>query len=108
MPTPFLRNIAAVVASLLLLSSCFQVVEEVTLKNDGTGEMQLTVNFSQSRSKLASIMLMDSLNGYKIPSEKDIQQFMNETVDYLNKSKGMLTSTGSPKNYWKKKRQKLP
>ena len=101
MPTPFLRNIAAVVASLLLLSSCFQVVEEVTLKNDGTGEMQLTVNFSQSRSKLASIMLMDSLNGYKIPSEKDIQQFMNETVDYLNKSKGIsnVKKTLDLKNY---------
>ncbi|RYF91612.1 MAG: hypothetical protein EOO03_00965 [Chitinophagaceae bacterium] len=85
-------NINRIIALLLcvgLLSSCFQVLEEVTLKNDGSGQMQLTLNFSQSRSKLASIMLMDSLNGHKIPTEKDIREFMNETVDYLKKSKGI-------------------
>ncbi len=97
----FIRNAIAVFASLFLLSSCFQVVEEVTLKNDGTGEMQLTVNFSQSKSKLASIMLMDSLNGHKIPSEKNIQEFMTETVDYLKKSKGIsnVKKTLDLKNY---------
>ncbi len=101
MPTVFIRQTIAVFASILLLSSCFQVVEEITLKNDGSGEMQLTVNFSQSKSKLASIMLMDSLNGYKIPSEKDIQEFMSETVDYLKKSKGVsnVKKTLDLKNY---------
>ena len=101
MPAVFIRIIVAVLASLVMLSSCFQVVEEVTLKNDGTGSMQLTLNFSQSKSKLASIMLMDSLNGNKIPSEKDIQQFMTETVDYLKKSKGIssVTKTLDLKNY---------
>lgn len=101
MQAVFVRNTIAVFASLFLLSSCFQVVEEVTLKNDGTGEMQLTVNFSQSKSKLASIMLMDSLNGYKIPREKDIQEFMAETVDYLKKSKGIsnVKKTLDLKNY---------
>lgn len=101
MPHQFLKNALGLAACLLILSSCFQVVEEVSLKNDGTGDMQLTVNFSQSRSKLASIMLMDSLNGYKIPSEKDIHQFMNETVDFLKKSKGIsnVKKTVDLKNY---------
>ena len=51
--------------------------------------MQITLNLSQSKSKLASIMLLDSVNGHKIPKEKDIQQFMNETVDFLRKSEGI-------------------
>lgn len=101
MQSAYLRNIITLVVSALLLSSCFQVVEEITLKSDGSGQMQLTVNFSQSKTKLASIMLLDSLNGYKIPSEKDIQQFMTETVDYLKKSKGIsdVKKTVDLKNY---------
>jgi len=51
--------------------------------------MQLTLNLSQSKSKLASIMLLDSVNGHKIPKDKDIQQFMTETVDFLKKSEGI-------------------
>lgn len=34
-------------------------------------------------------MLLDSVNGHKIPSEKDIRQYMNETVDFLKKAKGI-------------------
>ena len=75
--------------SLFFFSSCFQVIEEISVKNDGSGDMQLTFNLSQSKSKLASIMLLDSINGYKVPSEKDIQQYMNETVDFLKKSPGI-------------------
>ena len=101
MSFPFIKHTIAFVASMVFLCSCFQVVEEVTVKNDGSGEMQLTVNFSQSRSKLASIMLMDSVNGHKIPSEKDIRDFMDETVAYLKKSKGIsnVKKTLDLKNY---------
>src|SRR5215467_9166472 len=74
---------------LLSLSSCFQLIEEINLNADGSGDMQLTLNLSQSKSKLASVMLLDSVNGHKIPKDKDIQKFMNETVDYLKKSEGI-------------------
>lgn len=86
---------------LLSLSSCFQLIEEITLKDDGSGDMQITLNLSQSKSKLASIMLLDSVNGHKIPKDKDIQQFMNETVDFLKKSDGIsnIRKSVDMKNY---------
>lgn len=86
---------------MFLFSSCFQVIEEITLKNDGSGEMQLTLNMSQSKSRLASIMLLDSVNGYKVPNEKDIQEYMNETVDFLKKSNGIsnIKKSVDLKNY---------
>ncbi|MEJ0101466.1 MAG: hypothetical protein WDO19_02425 [Bacteroidota bacterium] len=34
-------------------------------------------------------MLLDSVNGHKIPKEKDIEKFMDETVDFLKKSDGI-------------------
>ena len=86
---------------LFSLSSCFQLIEEITLKDDGSGDMQITLNLSQSKSKLASIMLLDSVNGHKIPKDKDIQQFMNETVDFLKKSDGIsnIRKSVDMKNY---------
>ena len=63
--------------------------------------MQITLNLSQSKAKLASIMLLDSVNGHKIPKDKDIQQFMNETVDFLKKSDGIsnIRKSVDMKNY---------
>ncbi|RYY64770.1 MAG: hypothetical protein EOO13_18070 [Chitinophagaceae bacterium] len=86
---------------LISFSSCFQILEEITLRNNGTGEMLLTFNLSQSKSKLASIMLLDSVNGYKVPSEKDIQDYMNETVDFLKGSNGIsnIKKSVDLKNY---------
>jgi hypothetical protein len=83
------RTFILLSSMVFLFSSCFQVIEEITMKSNGSGDMQLTFNLSQSKSKLASIMLLDSINGYKVPGEKDIRQYMNETVDFLKKSNGI-------------------
>ncbi|MBC6109860.1 hypothetical protein ACFOG5_08215 [Pedobacter fastidiosus] len=84
-----------------LLSSCFQVIEEITMKNDGTGDVVLTINLSQSRTKVASVMLLDSIQGYKVPSKTKIQQELNEAVTYLKKSEGIsnVKSTSDFTNY---------
>jgi hypothetical protein len=73
----------------LLFSSCFQIIEEINMKNDGSGDMLLTINLSQSKTKVASIMLLDSVNGYKVPSRQDLQAKLNEAVAYLKKTEGL-------------------
>jgi hypothetical protein len=72
-----------------ILSSCFEVIEEISMKNDGTGDVVLTINLSQSKTKVASVMLLDSVQGYKVPSKQKIQQELNEAVAYLKKSEGI-------------------
>jgi len=74
---------------LMFFSSCFQVIEEVNMKNDGSGDILITINLSQSKTKVASLMLLDSINGYKVPSKKDIQAKMNEAVSYLKSKDGI-------------------
>jgi hypothetical protein len=85
----------------ITFNSCFQLIEEITLKSNGSGEAQLTLNLSQSKTKLASILLLDSINGYKVPNEKEINRFMNETVEYLQKKQGItnIRKTTDLKNY---------
>lgn len=50
---------------LLCFSSCFQVIEEINLTKAGSGTVNLTLNLSASKTKVASVMLMDSIQGYR-------------------------------------------
>lgn len=73
----------------VLLSSCFEVIEDVTVKKDGTGRMKLTVNLSQSKTKIGAIMLMDSIQGYKVPGRNEIEEQMEQAVARLRTMKGI-------------------
>ena len=72
-----------------LFSSCFQIIEEITVGEDGSGTAVLTANLSQSRSKLASVMLLDSINGHKVPSKQEIRKEMEAAVNTLRSIKGI-------------------
>jgi len=58
---------------IIMLSSCFEIIEEITINKDGSGNILLTLNFSRSKSNINSIMLLDSVNNYKVPSEQEIK-----------------------------------
>ncbi len=76
-PLKYLQRIVAI-ALLLFITGCFEVIEEITINQDGKGKAGLTVNLSQGKSKLASIMLMDSIKGKPVPSEQEIIEKLNE------------------------------
>ena len=74
---------------LFSFTSCFQIIEEINMNNDGSGVATITLNMSSSKTKLASVMLLDSVNGYRVPSESDIRKAINEAVVYLQKTEGI-------------------
>ena len=82
---------------LLLLSvccsSCFEVIEDVTVKKDGSGNMKLTLNFSQSKTKIATILMMDSIRGHKVPGRGEIEERMQEAAAKLKTMKGISNVT---------------
>jgi len=80
------------------LSSCFEIVEEINMRNNGTGDVTLTINLSQSKTKVASVMLLDSIQGYKVPSKQKIQSELAEAVAYLKKSEG-ISNVKSSSNF---------
>ncbi len=73
----------------LSLTSCFEIIEEIKLFRNGSGEVVLTFNLSQSKTRVASVMLLDSINGYKVPSKKDINHELNAITNNLRNSTGI-------------------
>ncbi|PCH73705.1 MAG: hypothetical protein COB98_10455 [Flavobacteriaceae bacterium] len=84
-----LKKIILLFISLLLLSSCFEIIEEITLHKNGSGDIAITLNLSQSKSKIASIMLMDSINGFQIPSRSEITNFVKKTTVTIKNTSGI-------------------
>jgi uncharacterized protein YfcZ (UPF0381/DUF406 family) len=82
-------------ASLLLLicsisfSSCFEIIEQVFLKSDGSGNFQLVVNLSKSKTKLNSIITMKTVNGHDVPSKAEIKQKIDEIEKTVAKTPGI-------------------
>ncbi|SFB91496.1 hypothetical protein SAMN05421747_10275 [Parapedobacter composti] len=88
-----LVRLMCVVLSCSCLTSCFQVIEDISVREDGSGTVTLTANLSQSRTKLASIMLLDSVNSYKVPSQADIRREMSALADRLAAIPGITNVT---------------
>ena len=73
----------------VLLSGCFDVVEEVTMHNNGAGTIKATMNLSKSKTKVASLMKLDKVDGVKIPTQGDIRREMAAIVSILQKTPGI-------------------
>jgi hypothetical protein len=56
-----------------LFQSCFEVIEDVKMKDDGSGHFNFVINFSQSKTKINSVLKMQKINGYTIPSKEEIK-----------------------------------
>jgi hypothetical protein len=63
----------ALLCCMLSLQSCFEVIEQLVLKSDGSGSLQLVLNMSKSKTKLNSIMKMKTVNGHKVPGRNEIR-----------------------------------
>ena len=61
----------------LTASGCFEIIEEVNMNADGSGFARLTVNLSQSKLQIKSILLLNKINGYMVPSREEMQQELN-------------------------------
>ena len=57
----------------LILSSCIEIIDDLTIHNDGSGVFKYNINLSSSKIKVNSILALDSLNGKKVPSLSDIE-----------------------------------
>jgi hypothetical protein len=63
----------AAIALFLSLTSCIEILDDITVHNDGTGTFKYNVNLSASKIKINSILALDSLDGKKVPSVEDLR-----------------------------------
>jgi len=101
MPLKRSLNYFSLFLCLTLCVSCFDIIEEINLNKDGSGSLLVTFNMSKSKTKIASLMMLDSINGHKIPSEDDINEALKDVVLHLEKAEGItnIKQTKDFKNY---------
>lgn len=85
----------------ILLSGCFEMVEEVTYKDASSGDYMLTMNCSKSKTRLKTLMTLDSFLGVKIPNQARINAYFNAAVNAIKKTEGItkVTSTRDFENF---------
>ncbi len=77
------------IALLFLCTSCFEIIEEVSFNKDGSGHVTLTMNLSKSKTKLNSMMLLDSVNNYKVPSKQEIKSHITQAIEKIKRIQGI-------------------
>lgn len=71
--------------------SCFDVIEEVSLKTDGSGSFKMVLNMSRSKTKINSIMKMKTVNGHDVPTKEEIKKKIAGIENIIKKTAGIST-----------------
>jgi len=74
---------------LFSLSACIEIIDDLTINEDGSGTFKYTVNLSSSKIKVNSILALDSLDGNKVPSLMEIKKKLSELTLSLKEKEGI-------------------
>ncbi|CAM2816603.1 hypothetical protein DRF59_15110 [Chryseobacterium flavum] len=74
---------------LILLTSCFDILDKANVKADGSGEYTIILNASKSKTRLASISKMETINGKKVPKKAEIENKINEAAKTFRGTPGI-------------------
>lgn len=76
-------------SSMLMLQSCFEIIEQVFVKNDGSGNFQLVLNLSKSKTRLNSMIKMKTVNGRKVPTREDVRKEIADIEKTVKNTPGL-------------------
>lgn len=82
-------SLVVAVSVVFLFSSCFEIVEEVNLNNDGSGTFCFTINMSQSKMDINAMLLLDTINGRPVPKVDDVKKLLSGMEASLQKDSGL-------------------
>jgi len=82
-------KLLALIFPLLVLTSCFDILDKINVKADGTGEYTIILNASKSKTRLASISKMETINGKKVPKKAEIENKINEAAKIFKGTPGI-------------------
>ena len=84
-----MKNFIVFIFLCFTLSSCIEILDDVTFNPDGSGEFKYTINLSSSKLKINSILALDSLDGKKVPSKLELQEKVSDLIGVLNCQEGI-------------------
>lgn len=73
----------------LTLTSCIDIIDDLTLNADGSGSFKYSINLSSSKAKINSILALDSLDGKPVPSKDEIRQKVADFKTRLAQKEGI-------------------
>lgn len=73
----------------LSLTSCFDIIDKISLKVDGSGEYSVILNASKSKTRLQSISKMETINGKKVPKKSEIESKVNQASGVFKSVQGI-------------------
>lgn len=74
---------------LVLFQSCFEIIETVFLKTNGSGNFQLVLNMSKSKTRLNAMEKMKTVNGHEVPSKYEIKNKISDVEKTAAKTPGI-------------------
>jgi hypothetical protein len=77
----------------ILFTSCFEITEEVDMNNNGSGNVTLTVNLSESKDNLKAYWKMDQVQGVEVPKKTEIDEEIQNVKKALSAVKGISNVT---------------
>ncbi len=84
-----LKKITYLLILLLLLTSCIEIIDDVTLNSDGSGKFAYTINLSQSKLDVNSYLSLEYYDGKKVPSREELKLKIYKFRDQMNKQSGI-------------------
>ncbi len=73
----------------LSLTSCIELLDDITINSDGTGKFKYTINLSSSKTEVNSILSLDSLDGQKVPKIPELKQKIAEFEKTISSQPGI-------------------
>lgn len=70
-------------------TSCIEIIDDLSFNADGSGSLKYSVNLSSSKSKINSLLALDSIDGKKVPTKDEIAQKIEEFKQKLMKQEGI-------------------
>lgn len=74
---------------LFSLNSCIEIIDDISLNDDGSGTFKYNINLSSSKVKINSILALDSLDGKRVPKVTDIESQVNRIIEDLKQQTGI-------------------
>ena len=74
---------------IFLLTSCFDILDKVNIKADGSGDYTLILNASKSKTRITSLSKMETVNGKKVPKKSEIESKINQAAQIFKTTPGI-------------------
>lgn len=75
---------------LLTLTSCIELIDDLTLNSDGSGKFKYTINLSSSKPEVTSLLALDSIDGHRVPKVSEIKLQISQFEKQMLSQPGIL------------------